>query len=282
MTTKQHFLTVRDHSVSKKEFSLLYDAEYEMLITEPQPNASELPAYYESEDYISHTSNNRSLFEWIYQIVRKYAVNKKVNLLSNREIGRLLDVGCGTGDFLLAAKLKGWDVIGIEPNERARSLATEKGLDFKPDLQSLPDNSIDVVTMWHVLEHVPDYNHQMAELKRVLRPGGSIFIAVPNFKSYDAHFYGKYWAAYDVPRHLWHFSKTSISRICRDSGLMVTQVKPMIFDAFYVSLLSEKYISGQMNFFKGIYVGLISNLKALKTSEYSSHIYIIEEVENAQ
>ena len=130
--------------------------------------------------------------------------------------------------------------------------------------------------MWHVLEHVPNVENQIAQLKRLLKPHGTIFIAVPNFKSYDANYYGNFWAAYDVPRHLWHFSKTAIQKLFAKQNLKLIKILPMILDSFYVSLLSEKYKTGKMNFVKAFYIGLLSNIKAKQNLEYSSHIYVIK------
>jgi len=279
----QLFLTVKDHSVSKESFHLYWDDSLDLVYTHPQPNASNLPKYYESEDYISHTDGKRSLFEKAYHFVKNIALKKKVALINkcNSGKGKLLDIGAGTGDFLNAAKTNGWQTIGIEPSEKARSIALKKGVTFANDMQSLADHSFDVITMWHVLEHVPDIEKQIAELKRLLKPNGTIVIAVPNFNSFDAKHYGVFWAAYDVPRHLWHFSKTAIKILFEREGLQLQKVIGMPFDAFYVSLLSEKYKTGKMNFIKAFSIGLQSNVKANGTKEHSSHIYIIQQAKNA-
>src|SRR5204863_7865105 len=190
--------------------------------------------------------------------------------------GSLLDIGAGTGDFLWTAKQEGWKTTGIEPNDKARISAERKGISFAEDMASIPDHSFDVITMWHVLEHVPDLDLQIRELKRLLKPEGTVIVAVPNFKSYDAKYYGNFWASFDVPRHLWHFSKTSIKLLFQKEGMELKKVLPMKFDAFYVALLSEKYKNGKMNFLKAFYIGLLSNIKAKGNLEYSSHIYIIK------
>ena len=162
----------------------------------------------------------------------------------------------------MEAKNQNWDILGIEPNDKAKGIAVGKGIKFGDTIEKLESNSFDVITMWHVLEHVPDVEHQVAELKRLLKPSGTIIIAVPNFKSYDANHYKEFWAAYDVPRHLWHFSKTAIEKLFDKQNMNLEDIKPMWFDSFYVSLLSEKYKSGKMNFISGFFIGLISNVYA--------------------
>lgn len=272
------FIKVTDNSVSKENFELLIDEELQLLKTHPQPSLEMLPKYYESEDYISHTDSKRSLFEKMYQLIKTYSLNKKVSLLHSfhPEKGTLLDIGSGTGDFLITAKKTGWQITGIEPNEKAKTIALSKGVTFVDNLENIPNQTFDVITMWHVLEHVPDLENQIKTLKRLLKPNGTIIIAVPNYKSYDAKYYGAFWAAYDVPRHLWHFSKTAIEKLFAKENLKLIKVLPMLFDSFYVSLLSEKYKNGKMNFIKAFYIGLMSNIKAKQNSEYSSHIYVIK------
>ncbi|CAM3317647.1 Demethylmenaquinone methyltransferase [Flavobacterium longum] len=273
----KHFITLLDHSVSKESFSLFLDENLALLATVPQPSADQLPKYYESDDYISHTDGKRTLFEKAYHFVKGIALKQKTKLiLKYQNRGALLDLGAGTGDFLNAAKAEGWQVTGVEPSEKAREIAAGKNLTLYPDTANLPDHSFDVITMWHVLEHVPDVNSQIITLKRLLKPGGTIVVAVPNYKSYDANYYGEYWAAYDVPRHLWHFSRTAIEKLFGSHGMVLKDVLPMKFDAFYVALLSEKYQAGKMNYFKAFRIGLRSNAKAAKTGEYSSLIYILQ------
>ncbi|HEX8269243.1 MAG TPA: class I SAM-dependent methyltransferase [Flavobacterium sp.] len=274
----QPFLIVVDHSVTKETFELHHNVELDMLITKPRPEDNELHRYYESEEYISHTDSKRSLFDRIYQQVRIIALRSKLHIISKHHKlkGNLLDIGAGTGDFLVAAKAKGWLTVGFEPSSRARTIAINKGVELVEATESISAKSIDVITMWHVLEHVPDPRKQLAELKRILKEDGTIFIAVPNFKSHDAQHYGKYWAAYDVPRHLYHFSKTAISKLCAEQDLEVIAVLPMLFDSFYVSLLSEKYKTGSIKYFSGFWRGLLSNVKASLKNEYSSHIYVIK------
>ena len=278
ISNKKHFLTVKDYSVSKETFDLYHDEVLDMLITFPQPSLDNLGKYYESEDYISHTDNKRSLFEKAYHFVKSIALKNKLNLINllQPNKGKILDIGSGTGEFLSVAKNDGWQTIGVEPSGKAKAIAINKGISFVEQTTELENNSFDVISMWHVLEHVPDLDKQIKELKRLLKPTGTLIIAVPNFKSFDAKHYGNFWAAYDVPIHFWHFSKTAIKLLFEKEEMQLEKVLPMKFDSFYVSLLSEKYKSGKMNFIKAFFIGLQSNWYARKNFEYSSHIYIIK------
>lgn len=252
-----------------------------MLETHPQPSLEELSKYYDSDDYISHTGAKRNLLEQVYHIVKSIALKRKLKLINKVSNGgkQLLDVGCGTGDFLKISQQNSWSVTGIEPNAKARSMAWEKVGDLIFDethIIKLEKKSFDVITLWHVLEHLPNINDQIKNLNALLKPNGTLIIAVPNFKSHDAIYYREFWAAYDAPRHLWHFSKNSISKLVSLEHLSVVEIIPMKFDAFYVSLLSEKYKSGKMNVMKAFKTGWRSNQLAKTSKEYSSLIYVIK------
>lgn len=276
--TKKIFAVVRDYTVSGQTFGLYVDDETDMLQTFPKPKIDELGKYYESKDYISHTDSNKTFFDKLYQFIKNIAIRSKLELLVNLQPqkGNLLDIGAGTGDFLVAAKNVGWITVAVEPNIDAGNLVVKKGISCFGDTTSLESHSFDIITMWHVLEHVPDLDIQIKELKRLLKTNGTIIVAVPNYKSFDAKYYGRFWAAFDVPRHLWHFSKNSIKHIFEKHNMQLITSMPMWFDAFYVSMLSEKYKFGKINFFNAIYIGLKSNVKAQKTSQFSSLIYIIK------
>lgn len=281
MNNKPTYLTTNDYSVSAEEFRLVHNKELDMLETFPQPKLENLSNYYKSEDYISHTDTKRNLLEKVYHLVRKISLKRKLKLINSfqPETKTLLDIGCGTGDFLETAQKDNWQITGIEPNEKAREIANAKTNNAVFEIQyleKLEANSFDVITLWHVLEHLPNLEMHIALFKHVLKPNGRLVIAVPNFKSYDAEHYKNFWAAYDVPRHLWHFSKTSISELFKRAHLKLIEIQPMIFDAYYVSLLSEKYKSGFMNPIKAFWIGWRSNQKAKRSKEYSSHIYILK------
>lgn len=272
------FLKTKDFSVSDEAFQLLHDEELDMLVTRPQPK--NLEKYYQSDSYISHNDANKSLIDKLYQAVKKFSLWRKTLLISSYAEGNktLLDVGAGTGDFLLAAEKRKWSVQGIEPSRDARLRSREKKMELLPNMEALPRGKFQIITLWHVLEHLPDLENQILKLRSCLEDGGSLIVAVPNFKSHDAEHYKEFWAAYDVPRHLWHFSREGIERLFFKYDMKVVKTKPMWFDAFYVSLLSEKYKTGKQQFLKGFFEGLVSNFVGALTTQYSSIIYIIKKV----
>ena len=273
-------MSCEDYTVSNESYELLHNKKYDMLVTLPVP--IDLENYYESEDYISHTNSKKSLIDKLYQTVRKYTLSRKLNLINSFKSKEktVLDVGCGTGDFLVACKKNGWHVNGVEPNFNARKIALEHIGEVKETLKQFSFESYDVITLWHVLEHVENLNEYILELKKLLNPNGVLVIAVPNYKSFDAKYYEEYWAAFDVPRHLWHFSQTSIKKLFNNVNMEVIQTKPMKFDSYYVSLLSEKYKTGRVSYIKPFWIGFKSNFKAMSTSEYSSLIYVIKNTKN--
>jgi 2-polyprenyl-3-methyl-5-hydroxy-6-metoxy-1,4-benzoquinol methylase len=281
MSKKNIYLSVKDHSVSEEEFQLIYNEQFGMLETSPQPSEEQLPKYYQSEDYISHTDAKRNWFERMYQFIKTISLKRKLKLLDsfNSQEKKLLDVGCGTGDFLKVAKDNNWQVCGVEPNSSARAIANQKTINcvFDTDeLLKLKKESFDVITLWHVLEHLPNLENQIAVFESLLQPNGRLVIAVPNYKSFDANYYKSYWAAFDVPRHLWHFSQNAISKLVEQKGMTVVKTEPMTFDSYYVSLLSEKYKNGFMNPIKAFWIGWRSNWKAKQSGEFSSLIYVIK------
>ncbi|MGZ0015699.1 class I SAM-dependent methyltransferase [Yeosuana sp. AK3] len=274
-------LVVKDHSVSGEMFELIHNKEFHFLETKPQPTLDKLPDYYKSEDYISHTDSKRNLFETTYQFIKKIANKRKLKLINTySKSGKvLLDMGCGTGSFLQIAQQHGWKVSGIEPNQDARKIANKKIGDLVFDVDhliKLEKERYDVITLWHVLEHLPNIEEHLKIFNSLLKQNGTLIIAVPNYKSYDAQFYKNHWAAFDVPRHLWHFSKTAISKLVALENMKVIKTYPMLLDAFYVSLLSEKYRTGTMNPFRAFWIGFLSNIKGIQTKEYSSIIYCIK------
>lgn len=245
-----------------------------MLYTDPVPE--ELAKYYESENYISHTDAKRSFVDRIYQMVKYWSVRSKMNLVESHVVGKkvLLDIGAGTGDFLLYAKKRGWSVSGIETNSSARALAKAKDLDLFKERPGGLIPKPTAISLWHVLEHLPDPKEYLKWIHTQLEEQGILIIAVPNFKSWDAEHYQSDWAAYDVPRHLWHFSKKSILELT-NQHFFVEDIKPMVFDSFYVSLLSEKYRNGKSNLIRAFFNGLRSNMAAWSSGEFSSLIYVL-------
>lgn len=274
------FISCKDFTVSHETFDLYRNENYHLLLTQPVPE--NLDAYYESEAYISHTNSNKTLLEKVYQLVRNYTLQKKVVLINSFNTSKktILDVGAGTGDFLVQCQKNGWEAVGVEPNKTAQKIALENGVSLEDDIFSFSEKQFDVISLWHVLEHVPNLQDYIIQLKKLLKPNGVLLIAVPNFNSFDANYYKEFWAAYDVPRHLWHFSQTAIKKLFNEVDMKVIQTKPMKFDSYYVSLLSEKYKHKSMNPIKAFYIGFLSNFKARKTSEYSSLIYVLKNTKN--
>ncbi len=278
-TPLEPYLNCMDYTVSNIEFSILIDPKTNLLVTSPRPKDEDLGAYYESEDYISHSDGGKSLFDRLYQLVRNYTLKQKIKLIDSFDTSEktVLDIGAGTGDFLVACQKQGWKVEGVEPSVKANEIASSKlPSNLKKDIGEFDGQQYDVITMWHVLEHVPNLTTYISQLKRLLKPDGTLIVAVPNHQSFDAEHYGRFWAAYDVPRHLWHFSQKSIEKLFAKEKMKVVNKLPMKFDSFYVSLLSEKYRHGKMNPLKAFYIGLRSNLEARRTNQYSSLIYIIK------
>ena len=271
-------LICRDYTVSEKSFSLVKCKFCSFVFTNPRPNPDEIGQYYESVDYVSHSDTSQGLINNIYQKVKSVTIRQKANLVFGLTAKReILDIGCGTGSFLGQCKAEGWSVRGVEPNVTARDNCFLK-FGFTPESSFVYDNyaegSLSVITLWHVLEHVHELNHYLSSFNKLLSEDGFLVIAVPNHTSYDANYYKEFWAAYDVPRHLWHFSPETIKKLCSNFGFALTEIKPMWFDSFYVSMLSEKYKSGG-NIFNAFLVGFVSNLKALsKSGTCSSQIYV--------
>ena len=273
-------LTVKDHSVSKEEFVVWQCANCHLRFTQSVPNEASIGPYYQSTDYISHSNTSEGLINKLYQRVRNYTLNQKANLIIGETVskGNLLDLGAGIGAFLSTMKLKGWETTGIEPDEGARQQAKSLfniDLEATGRLQQLREASFDAITLWHVLEHVHELHPYIQKLSSLLKPTGKLFIAVPNYQSLDASVYKTYWAAYDVPRHLYHFSPRSIEVLMQRHALKLIDKRPMWFDSFYISLLSSKYKNGKTNWLGAGVAGLRSNLKTLVNKDYCSSIVYI-------
>jgi 2-polyprenyl-3-methyl-5-hydroxy-6-metoxy-1,4-benzoquinol methylase len=275
-------LTVKDHSVSGEDFVIWQCSHCSLRFTQDVPGEESIARYYQSSEYISHSNTSRGLINKLYQGVRNYTLNQKADLIISQTVkqGKILDLGAGIGAFLNTMKEKGWEIRGIEPDEGARQQAKNLfnlELAQTSTLKELPSNSFDAITLWHVLEHVHQLHSYVEQLKNLLKPKGKIFIAVPNYESLDSSIYKLYWAAYDVPRHLYHFTPKAISILMQKHGLKLIAKRPMWFDSFYISLLSSKYKNGKTKWIGAGLSGLRSNFKALLNKDYcSSVIYIIE------
>ena len=270
------YLKTKDYSFSGEEFQLVRDETRDMLLTQPVPE--NLVAFYEGDNYISHTDSKSSVMDSVYQLIKLVNIRKKIQLIENQidKSKKILDIGAGTGDFLYYANKKGFEIYGVEPNAKARARARSKGIDLEKSLSDISETRHQVITLWHVLEHLPDLTKQIENVVGMLAENGIVVVAVPNFRSWDASHYREYWAGYDVPRHLWHFSRVSIKTLFKEHGMEVRTIKPMWFDAFYVSLLSEKYKGNKFYLIAAFLKGLWSNIHAMFTKEYSSLIYILE------
>lgn len=277
------YLQVKDYTTSSEEFTLQQCSQCHFVLTNPRPDQASIGRYYLSDKYISHTGSRKTLFDRIYTLVRERALTTKYNLVSRYSTsGKILDYGCGTGEFLHTFQKRNWTIAGVEPSAIASAKATQLlGQAPVQNLEEVTSGQFDVITLWHVLEHVHTLHETLASLKNKLNPGGTIFIAVPNRESYDAFHYEKYWAAYDVPRHLWHFSKENMDQLLKNCGLKIASIEPMKFDSYYVSLLSEGYKNPSspalLRWTKALRTGQVSNRKARRTMNYSSLIFIAKQ-----
>ncbi len=280
------FLKSIDFFLTKEEFTIVMCASCGMKFVNPRPDSEEISKYYESPNYVSH-GGKKNILNYIYRIVRNYSIRKKYRLVKKYAGNKkLLDIGCGTGEFIFFCNQMGFDVKGIEPAEKPRLFANVKyQLDVQEEsyLDNIVDPEFDIITMWHVLEHVHLLHQRMQKIEEILKPDGSLIIAVPNSDSWDARNYGKFWAAYDLPRHLYHFSGETMKCLAKVHHFKIDKIIPMKLDAFYISLLSEKYVKGNQNYFKAVINGIRSNNFANKNKKnYSSLIFILkkEKIEN--
>ena len=279
MNNNHKDLKIKDFLVSGEEFNVVMNDVHGFLETRPQPRPEELAKYYESDAYISHTDSKKGMVAFLYQAIKRYALKKKTKDIYklNGGVGSVLDIGAGTGDFLKSAANKGWSVQGVEVNSTAREIAKSKQIELFESIDDFQGRKFDVVTLWHVLEHLPNLDQTIQKIGSLVKEDGTLLIAVPNFNSKDAKYYKNFWAAYDVPRHLWHFSQTSM-RSLFSSEFKLVKTKPMLFDAFYVSLLSEKYKSGNSFSLHALWMGFMSNWSAMTSKEYSSLVYCFKKV----
>lgn len=280
-THLSHFLTCKDHYATGEIFSILQCEDCGFRMTQDFPAESEIGRYYETPDYISHSDTHKGIMNQVYHRVRSYMLQQKailVETVSHKKSGRILDIGTGTAYFSHTMNKRGWQVDAVEKSPQARDFAKKHfGLDVKDDSQvaCYGEKVFDVITMWHVMEHVEKQNEEWEILHRQLKDDGTLVIAVPNSSSADALRYGNLWAAYDVPRHLWHYTPETMERMAEKHGFILNERRPMPFDGFYVSMLSEKYKGCSLYFLKGGWKGLLAWFKALTNSDYSSSIIYV-------
>ncbi|GAB5525840.1 MAG: methyltransferase domain-containing protein [Roseivirga sp.] len=266
-----------DHFLSKEVFALQKCSQCNTLLTNPRPDQKSIVTYYKSDSYISHSNQSNSLINIIYKKVRSITLRHKLKMLERFAFqGKLLDYGCGTGHFLSYASQHGWNVRGVEPDHTAREqIANNLSQYVTPSLTQLEDKDFDVVTLFHVLEHVHSLEETLSDIISRLNRNGVVFLALPNYQSADAKKYHTHWAGYDVPRHLYHFDQKSIFQLSKKYGLNIVSTIPMKFDSYYVSMLSEKYLGHSSPFLRGMINGYRSNRQAKQTREYSSLIYVL-------
>ena len=279
-----HFsLKAKDYTVSKELFDIYHCNSCSNRFTQNIATQKEIGKYYQSENYISHSDTKKGFISKIYHTVRDITLKRKKSLiirLTKKQKGNLLDVGAGTGAFSNTMTASGWSVTALEPDETARTVAATKynlHLQNPEQLFQLLEDSFDAITLWHVLEHIHTLKEYLTQFHKVLKFDGKLVIAVPNYTSYDASYYKEYWAGYDVPRHLYHFSPTGMEKMVNQLGFNVIATKPMWFDSVYVSILSEQYKTGKASFIRALFIGMLSNAKAMfNTKKCSSVIYILE------
>ena len=273
-------LWLKDEFLSKEDFHICECLNCGLSYTMPRPNKEKIGEYYKSEEYYSHQENKKGFIPRLYESVKKVNLKHKYNLATQGlNVGKMLDIGCGVGDFLHTAEEHGWTCTGVVPSEDAKAIAktkTKANIINSEDMEKIPDATFDLITMWHVLEHIDDLKWQIEQLHRLTKTKGRIVIAVPNYKSYDAQYYKELWAAYDVPRHLSHFNKNVLTKIFKSKNLELVRTDKLIWDAYYISYMSEQYKQHIFPLLKGTFRGCISNCKARHTKEWSSMVYIFE------
>ena len=277
----ESMMTCTDFYTSNEQFELHRCSDCGFLFTQHAPAEAEMGRYYETPDYISHTDTRKGIVNTLYHWIRSYMLGRKARLVikeSHSRGGKLLDIGTGTGYFPHAMHQRGWQVEAVEKSPQARAFASEHfGLEVKSGeaLAQYAPGSFNAITLWHVMEHLEPLHEMWESFRRLLTEQGVLIIAVPNCSSFDAHRYGPYWAAYDVPRHLWHFTPSTIQQLASAHGFIMASRYPMPFDAFYVSMLSEKYRHRSFPFLRGLYAGMLAWFASLGSKDRSSSLIYV-------
>ena len=272
-------MKIKDHFLSGESFDLVYNNQYDYYETKPVLSFEQLQHYYDTQSYISHQEKTNDLKSFVYNLVKKYMFRQKYNWIRKyADTGSWLDFGAGTGEFLDYLPEKEWDKVAFEPNEKAIEKIQGKNINYITDYQHI-NSCFNVITAFHAIEHVDNIHEWFEFIKGISKEDTVVAVAVPNYNSFDAKYYKEYWAAYDVPRHQYHFSKESIYKLFRENGFELINEKPMPFDAYYISMMSEKY-KGQVSLFKAMQIGFLSNQKAKESKEYSSNLFIFSRLDN--
>jgi len=272
---------VKDYTVSGKMFPVFESENVNYRFTNPVPSQEELPEYYKSEAYVSHSQTKEGLVNRLFHVARIYTMRYKKRAVchnTGKKEGKLLDYGCGTGDFIRFMQNAGWQCSGYEPDPDARETATQNtgaNISGQDGLENLEHGQFDCITLWHVLEHVYEPGNTIEHLLKLLKPGGVILFALPNYNSADAEFYREFWAGYDVPRHLHHFTYQSFSHLAEKNNMHIPALQRMHLDSFYVSMLSEKYLAEKGSQFRGVWQGFKSWLAALFNKKRGSSIMYV-------
>lgn len=275
----KHFF-VKDHFLSQEVFEIKNTEWPGVKKTSPIPLY--LDKYYESKNYISHYQERKTLKNRLYKFFQLFNLKYKKNILKNLvpKGSKVLDYGAGAGEFANLLQ-HDFETLAFEPNNNAAFFLIKKLITGKviQNLDEIENKSLSAITLWHVLEHIPDPKNILKVFWDKLEDGGYLVLALPNPNSLDAKIYQEYWAAWDVPRHLYHYNENGIKEITKDYFLLKA-TKPLILDAYYISWISEKYQKKNpiMAFIKGVWNGYKSNKKAKKTGEYSSKIYVLKKI----
>lgn len=272
------YISTKDYFYTQEEFTLSQCEQCGFVFTNPIPE--DITKYYDTPDYLSHNTGDNGIMGKVYSSLRNINIKRKYKLVSNYcHKGNFLDIGCGTGELLNFFNKNDWNVTGIEPNISARDFAKNSyniNVFSEDELNQLEPESFDTISMWHVLEHVPDLNKRLSQISKLLKKDGTIFIALPNLSSPDAVKYGKYWSALDVPRHLYHFTQNTFEQLIANHKMQLIHAEPMKFDSYYVSMLSEKYLKNSLYIPAAIINGFLSNMRARKNNNYSSMIFVVK------
>jgi 2-polyprenyl-3-methyl-5-hydroxy-6-metoxy-1,4-benzoquinol methylase len=281
------WLNVPDHFLTGEQFALTQCSSCGFLFTQDHPDSDEIDRYYESADYISHNDSAGGFFASVYMIAREFMLRRKRKMVcraTGLKNGNILDIGSGTGHFLSVMRARGWQVKGLEINDKARAFSiAEFGLEVlsPASIGSLPSASFDAITLWHVLEHLQNPFSYASEIVRFLNPGGVCLVALPNSSSFDARHYNEFWAAYDVPRHLWHFTPETFKLFAEKSGFEIISVRSLPLDVIYISLLSEKYRRSALHFIRGLVKGVwFMALSLFLKNRNSALVYILKKKED--
>ena len=224
--------------------------------------------YYSSEKYIPH-KEKKGFFGFLYLFVQKIMFRYKLKNLKNHINKNKIVLDYGSGDGRFAEYLNQLQIKTMTYDPLVKKLD-----ESEPNSYQTPENQIDTIMMWHVIEHIPDLDSSIKAIYNSIKNKGSLVVAVPNIDSYDSKHYKECWAGFDVPRHLYHFNHESLINFIEKQGFIYNYRKPLIFDSFYVSILSEKNRNNPFGTLNGLIIGLISNLFALFSTNYSSSFYV--------